>query len=76
MQNAASITHNTLFADLLTAYPFLREKLPQINTRFRLLYSPLAKSMLQKATISEISKRSGMDEAVFIQAIEDAVESR
>ena len=32
--------------------------------------------MLQKATISEISKRSGMDEAVFIQAIEDAVESR
>ena len=55
------ITPETKLQDLLKKYPFLKEELPKINKKFRMLKTPIAKVMLRKADINEMSKRSGIE---------------
>lgn len=55
------ITPETKLQDLLKKYPFLKEELPKINKKFRMLKTPIAKVMLRKADINEMSKRSRIE---------------
>ena len=55
------ITPETKLQDLLKKYPFLKDELPKINKKFRMLKTPIAKVMLRKADINEMSKRSGIE---------------
>jgi len=55
------ITPETKLQDLLKKYPFLKEELPKINKKFRMLKTPIAKVMLRKTDINEMSKRSGIE---------------
>ena len=63
------ITKETKLADLFEAYPWLKDEITKISDKFRLLNSPLGKVMLNKATISEMSKKSGMDTDAIIEKI-------
>ena len=63
------ITKETKLADLFAAYPWLKDEITKISDKFKLLNSPLGKVMLNKATISEMSKKSGMDADVIIEKI-------
>ncbi len=49
----------TRLRDLLSEYPFLKEELPRINPKFKMLSSPFGKVMARKATIKDMSVRSG-----------------
>ena len=64
-----NITKDTKLSELLALYPWLKTSLADINDKFRMLNSPVGKVMLGKATISEMSKRSGMDEMELIEKI-------
>ena len=63
------ITKETKLADLFAAYPWLKDEITKISDKFKLLNSPLGKVMLNKATISVMSKKSGMDADVIIEKI-------
>ena len=63
------ITKETRLADLFAAYPWLKDEMTKISDKFKLLNSPLGKVMLKKATISEMSKKSGMDAEVIIEKL-------
>lgn len=63
------ITKETKLADLFAAYPWLKDEMTKISDKFKLLNSPLGKVMLKKATISEMSKKSGMDAEVIIEKL-------
>ncbi|MBR0092409.1 MAG: DUF1858 domain-containing protein [Lachnospiraceae bacterium] len=63
------ITKETRLADLFAAYPWLKDEMTKISDKFKLLNSPLGKVMLKKATISEMSKKSGMDTDVIIEKL-------
>lgn len=69
------LTGSTKLADILAAYPWLKVKLPQINEKFKLLNSPLGSIMLKTATITEMSKRSGMREDILIEKLGDLISS-
>lgn len=73
MQATMPISGSTRLADLLAHYPFLRQHLPSINPRFAMLNSPLAASLLRKATISEMSRRSGMAQDHLICSLEGLI---
>jgi hemerythrin HHE cation binding domain-containing protein len=51
-----NITKDTKLSDLLSLYPWLKEELPRINEKFKMLSTPVGKIMLGKATISEMAK--------------------
>lgn len=68
-----AITVETKLSDLVARYPWLKAELPQINERFKMLNTPVGKLMLGKATIGEMSKRSGMEADVIISGIKQLI---
>ena len=68
-----NITRETKLAELLREYPWLREEIVKVNEKFSMLNSLLGKVMEKKATIAEMSKKSGMDEDALIVRITELI---
>ena len=70
-----NITKDSKLTDLLAQYPWLKEELPRINEKFKMLNTPVGRIMLGKATVVEMSKKSGMDADEIIEGITGLVEA-
>lgn len=60
-------------SDLIAQYPWLKEEMVKVNEKFKMLSSPVGKLMMGKATIAEMSKRSGMDADILISRINELI---
>lgn len=69
------ITKDTKLKDLISTYPWLKDEMAKVNDKFKMLNTPVGKVMLGKATITEMSKESGMDSDVLISRISDLIKS-
>ena len=69
------IKKETKLSDLLGRYPWLKEELAKVNDRFKMLNTPMGKIMMGKATIAEMSKKSGMDVETIIGKICDLIKA-
>ena len=67
------ITKDTRLADLIAQYPWLKEEMAKVNEKFKMLNSPIGKIMMGKATIAEMSKKSGMEAEVIIGKIKELI---
>lgn len=54
------INGQTKLADILAEYPFMKTGMAEINGKFRMLQTPMGKVMVRKATVADMSERSGM----------------
>ena len=75
MKNAMQITRDTRLLDLINQYPWLKDELPKINEKFKMLNTPMGKIMMGKATIVEMSKKSGMDADTLIRKLQQLIGS-
>ena len=69
------ITRDTRLLDLINQYPWLKDELPKINEKFKILNTPMGKIMMGKATIVEMSKKSGMDADTLIRKLQQLIGS-
>ena len=69
------ITRETRLSDLINQYSWLKDELPKINDKFKMLNTPMGKIMMGKATIAEMSKRSGMDPDAIIGKISEMIKA-
>lgn len=69
------ITRDTKLLDLINQYPWLKDKLPKINEKFKMLNTPMGKIMMGKATIVKMSKKSGMDADTLIRKLQQLIGS-
>ena len=67
------ITKDTKLADLIAQYPWLKTEMAKVNEKFKMLNTPVGKIMLGKATIAEMSKKSGMDADIIISRINELI---
>ena len=67
------ITKDTKLADLLAQYPWLKMEMAKVNEKFKMLNTPVGKMMMGKATIAEMSKKSGMEAEVIIGKIKELI---
>ncbi|MBR3558336.1 MAG: hypothetical protein IKN78_05640 [Bacteroidales bacterium] len=67
------INKETKLADLIAQYPWLKEEIVKVNEKFKMLNSPIGKIMLGKANIAEMSKKSGMEEELIINRIQELI---
>lgn len=67
------ITKDTKLADLISQYPWLKAEMAKVNEKFKMLNKPVGKIMLGKATIAEMSKKSGMDADIIISRINELI---
>lgn len=68
------ITKDTKLADLLQEYLWLKSEVMQISDKFKMLNTPVGKIMLKKATVAEMSKKSGIAEDQIIQKLTELIE--
>ncbi len=59
----------TKLADIVKEYPFMKTGMAEINGKFKMLQTPMGKMMIKKATIADMSERSGMPIDELIDAI-------
>ena len=69
------ITKDTKLKDLIGTYPWLKDEMAKVNDKFKIINTPVGKVMLGKATITEMSKKSGMDADVLISRISDLIKA-
>jgi len=69
----AEITKDTRLSELLTEYPWLKEKIVEVNDKFKMLNTPVGKVMMGKVTIAEMSRKSGMDADVIISKVKELI---
>lgn len=69
------ITRETRLSDLINQYSWLKDELPKINDKFKMLNTPMGKIMMGKATIAEMSKKSSMDADTLIRKLQHLIGS-
>lgn len=69
------ITKDTKLKDLISTYPWLKDEMAKLNDKFKMLNTPVGKVMLGKATMTEMSKKSGMDTDALISGILDLIKA-
>ena len=69
------ITKDTRLSDLIAQYPWLKAEMTKVNEKFKMLNTPVGKIMLGKATIAEMSKKSGMEVEAIIEKIMEIIEN-
>ena len=73
-ESEIEVTPDTKLTELLAICPQLKEELPKINPKFKMLNSPLGRVMIPKATVKIMSERSEMDLNVLIESIKKVIE--
>lgn len=69
------ITRETRLSDLINQYSWLKDELPKINDKFKMLNTPMGKIIMGKATIAEMSKKSSMDADTLIRKLQHLIGS-
>lgn len=69
------INKETKLSDIIAQYPWLKEEISKVNEKFKMLNSPIGKIMMGKATIAEMSKRSGMEAEAIIAKIQELIKN-
>lgn len=55
------LTGETKLKDLFAEYPQLKDRMGEINPMFSLLATPMGKVMVNRVSLADVSKRSGME---------------
>ncbi|MBQ3734486.1 MAG: hypothetical protein II859_11060 [Bacteroidales bacterium] len=69
------INKETKLSDIIAQYPWLKEEMSKVNEKFKMLNSPIGKIMMGKATIAEMSKKSGMEEGLIINKLQELIKN-
>ena len=69
------ITRDTKLKELISTYPWLKDEMARVNDKFKMLNTPVGKVMLGKATIADMSRKSGMEPDIIISKISELVKS-
>lgn len=64
---------NTRVKDILTAYPFLREKLPAIDDRFGIINTAVGKMFIRKATLEDLAFKAGTNTEDVIKELKKLI---
>lgn len=66
---------NTKLIDILNAYPWLSERLPQIDKRMAVMNTPMGKMMMKKNSVADLSKLSGYSAEKLLNRLKAEIEA-
>jgi len=66
-------TKDTLVKDILAKYPDLKGKLIEMDPRFKILDNPMAAMLINKATLSDVSQKAGVDVGTLIEQLKKMI---
>lgn len=69
----APLSAETRLKDLLKTYPWLKTELVKLRPEFKMLNSPLGKLIVARATLKDVSERSGMSVDELLQSLQKLI---
>nr|WP_316620049.1 hypothetical protein [uncultured Ruminococcus sp.] len=69
------INRNTKLNDILIKYPWLPDELIKLDSRFKIIKTPIGKMMLKNATIADAVQKTGLQEDVLITELKKIIAS-
>ena len=69
------INRNTKLNDILIKYPWLPDELIKLDSRFKIIKTPIGKMMLKNATIADAVQKTGLHEDVLITELKKIIAS-
>lgn len=69
----APLSAETRLKDLLKTYPWLKAELVKLRPEFKMLNSPLGKLIVARATLKDVSERSGMSVDELLQSLQKLI---
>ena len=70
------LNKNTRLADIVEKYPWLPDKLVEMDSRFQIIKSPLGMLLIHTATLGEACKRAGYPVETVIAELQKLVAGR
>ena len=65
---------NTKLTDILAAYPWLPEELIKLDSRFKIVNTPIGKMMIKNATLADLSEKAGLSTDELLQKLREMVD--
>lgn len=69
------VDKNTMIKDILKEYPWLKEELPKLDERLKILNTPMAKVMIGKKTVADVSEKTGISVDRLLAKLDEIVEA-
>ena len=69
------INRNTKTNNILTEYSWLPDELIKLDSRFKIIKTPIGKMMLKNATIADAVQKTGLQEEVLITELKKIIAS-
>ena len=65
--------NQTKLTDILAKYPWLPEELIKLDSRFKIVNTPIGKMMIKKATVADLSEKAGLSTDELLQKLQEMV---
>ena len=69
------VDKDTKLTDILKEYPWLKDELPKIDSRLKVIKSPMAKVMMGKMTFADASEKSGISVEDLLAKLDELVKA-
>lgn len=67
------INSQTKLTAILDKYPWLPDKLTKLDSRFKIIKTPIGKMMIKNATIADAVQKTGLQEDVLIAELQKLI---
>ena len=64
----------TKLTDILAAYPWLPDELIKLDSRFKIVNTPIGKMMIKKATVADLSEKAGIPTEELLIRLQEMVD--
>ena len=66
--------NQTKLTDILAEYPWLPEELIKLDSRFKIVNTPIGKMMIKNATLADLSEKAGLSTDELLQKLREMVD--
>ena len=64
----------TKLTEILAQYPWLPEELIKLDSRFKIVNTPIGKMMIKNATLADLSEKAGLSTDELLQKLQEMVD--
>lgn len=66
--------NNSKLTDIIAQYPWLPDELIKIDSRFKIVKTPVGKIMIKNATVADLSEKSGIPTEDLLKKLQEMIE--
>jgi len=66
---------HTPLIEIWKAYPWLSERMPQIDKRFAVMNTPVGKALMKKNSLSDVSKLTGFSCEKLLNKLQNEIDA-